>query len=173
MHRIAFLLILVCAAALCSVKTKLYNQPEHCFTTYRLAPGRVLTSRGLIEDPTVNGIMRNAVAAQMSHLHISEAGKIADVEIRFMGGASAGLQIDDLTAGNMAVWNTGGPPPMSARTYPKSNLLIAVVEPKANRTIWAARCTDKFGDPARLEERINKAVTEAFAKFPKKFACGG
>ena len=76
---------LVTTAAYGQVKTKLYVDPEGCIKSYSLAPGRVLTSRGLIEDPTVNAIMKDAVSAQMSGMKIAEADKDADVEIRFMG----------------------------------------------------------------------------------------
>src|SRR5438270_11977470 len=113
----------VCAAVACGqVKTKLYTDPQGCFKTYHLATGRVLTSAGLIEDPTVNAIMKEAVSAQMNRLNITEAGKAADVEVRFMGGNGAGLQIDDLTVGDVAMWNIGGPAAVSSRTYKKSDL---------------------------------------------------
>jgi Domain of unknown function (DUF4136) len=153
------------------VKAKLYLDPESCVRTYHLATGRVLTSRGLIEDPTVNAIMKNAVSAQMNALKIAEADKSAELEIRFMGGNGAGLQTDDLSVGDVAMWDIGGTPAVPGRTYKKSSLVIAAVDSKSNRTLWAARCSDKFGDPAHLEERIQKAVAKAFAKFPKKFAC--
>jgi len=163
---------LVATAAYGQVKTKLYVDPEGCIKSYRLARGRVLTSRGLIEDPTVNAIMKDAVSAQMSGMKIAEADKDADVEIRFMGGSGAGLQVDDLAVGDVAMWDIGGPQAVSGRTYKKSSLVIGAVDNRSKRTIWAARCSDKFGDPAHLQERIQKAVTKAFAKFPKKFACG-
>jgi hypothetical protein len=163
---------LLCAAGVYGqVKTKLYADPEGCVRTYHLDQGRVLTSRGLIEDPTVNAIMKDAVALQMNGLKIAEADKHADVEIRFMGGSGAGLQVDDLSAGDVAMWNIGGPQAVPGRTYKKSTLLIAVVDNRSNRTVWAARCSDKFGDPDRIRERIEKAVAKAFSKFPKKFAC--
>ncbi|HZS56363.1 MAG TPA: DUF4136 domain-containing protein [Bryobacteraceae bacterium] len=154
------------------VKTKTYSEPEQCAKTYRLAKGRVLTSAGLVEDPTVNAIMKDAVGDQMNQLKIADGGKDADLEVRFMGGNSAGLQVDDLTMGDVAMWNIGGPQPISGRAYKKSNLVIVVVDGKSNRTIWAAQCVDNFGDPNRLRERIQRAVSKAFTKFPKKLACG-
>jgi Domain of unknown function (DUF4136) len=169
--RAALVLPVLAATLSGQVKAKLYGEPETCVKTYRLAPGRVLTSRGLIEDPTVNTIMSGAVSAQMKQLKISEAGKAADVEIRFMGGNGAGLRVDDLSVGDVAMWNIGGPQSVSGGTYKKSNLLIAVVENSSNRTLWAVRCTDKFGDPNRLQQRIEKAVAKAFSKFPKKLTC--
>jgi Domain of unknown function (DUF4136) len=169
--RFTFALLFFVIAVRGEVKTKQYTDPEGCIRTYRLATGRVLTSRGLVEDPTVNAIMKEAVSAQMNPLKISEAGKGADLEIRFMGGNSAGLQVDDLAIGDVAMWDIGGPQPISGRTYKKSNLVIAAVDNRSNRTIWAARCTDKFGDPNHLQERVQKAVAKAFAKFPKKLAC--
>lgn len=163
--------VLVLGAASAQVKTKVYGEPQACIRTYRMAAGRILTSRGLVEDPTVNKMVNDAVSVQMNALKIGPAGKDADLEIRFMGGNSAGLQSDDLTAGDMAVWDIGGPLASPGRTYKKSDLVIAAVDSRSNRTIWAARCTDKFGDPAHLEERIQKALAKAFAKFPKKLAC--
>jgi hypothetical protein len=50
--------------------------------------------------------------------------------------------------------------------------VIAVVDNKSNQTVCAARCTDKFGDPNHIQERIQKAVAKAFAKFPRKLGCG-
>jgi hypothetical protein len=165
-------LLLCVVAAQAQVKTKLYMEPEGCFRTYRLATGRVLTSHGLIEDPTVNAIMKNAVSAQMNGLKIGEAGKDAQLEIRFMGGNSAGLQVDDISAGDVAMWDIGAPQAVSGRTYKKSTLVIAVVENKSNRTVWAAKCSDKFGDPNHVQERVEKAVAKAFAKFPRRLGCG-
>jgi hypothetical protein len=153
------------------VKTKSYARPLSCLSTYHLEPGRVLTSRGLIEDPTVNSIMQGAVASQMKELKISEVDKNAGLIVRFMGGTGAGLQVDDLTMGDVAMWNIGAPIGVSGRTYKKSTLVIVVVDGKSNSTLWAARCSDNFGDPNRLQERIQKAVSKAFAKFPKKIAC--
>jgi hypothetical protein len=166
------LIVFVCALWGAKVKTKSYAQPESCFRTYRLVTGRVLTSRGLVEDPTVNAIMKDAVSKQMQGLKISEAGKSADIEVRFIGGSSAGLQVDDLDVGAVAMWNIGGPVSVNGRTYTTSNLGIAIVENSSNHTIWAASCTDKFGDPAHLQERIQKAVAKAFSKLPKNLACG-
>jgi len=171
--RLVLITLAAISAAYAQVKTKLYSEPESCFKTYHLATGRVLTSKGLIEDPTVNAIMKDAVSAQMNELKIAEAGKSAEMEIRFMGGNSAGLQVDDLTVGDVAMWSIGAPQAVSARSYKKSNLVIVVVDSKSNRTVWAAQCIDKFGDPNHLQERIQKAVDKAFSKFPKKLACGG
>jgi len=162
-----------CAVVACGqVKTKLYLNPEGCVKTYHLAVGRVLTSSGLVEDPTVNAIMKKAVSVQMKELNIAEVDKGAEVEVRFMGGNGAGLQTDDPTVGDMAVWALTGSPTVSGKTYKKSTLVLGILDTKSNRTLWTARCTDNFGDPARLEERIQKAVAKAFAKFPKSFSCG-
>jgi hypothetical protein len=166
-----FTVLIFIIPACAQVKTKLYQEPESCFRTYRLATGRVLTSQGLIEDPTVNAIMKTAVSAQMNGLKIAEANQNAELEVRFMGGNSAGLQVDDPSLGDIAMWDIGGPQAIPGRTYKKSSLVIAAVEKKSNRTVWAARCTDKFGDPSHMQERIQKAVTKAFAKFPKRLAC--
>lgn len=116
--------------------------------------------------------MKLAVSEQMGGMKIAEADKGADVEIRFMGGNGAGLQVDDLMVGDVAMWDSSGPVAESGRTYKKSSLVIAAFDNRSKHTIWAARCSDKFGDPAHLQERIDKAVAKAFAKFPKKFACG-
>lgn len=169
------ILLLLCTAcgANGQVKTKVYTDPEGCIRSYHLATGRVLTSRGLIEDPTVNAIMKDAVSAQMNTMKVAEAAdKSADVEIRFMGGSGAGLQVDDITIGDVAMWNIGGPQAVSGKTYKKSSLVIGVVDNRSRQTIWAARYSDNFGDPARIKERVDKGVTKVFAKFPKKFVCG-
>jgi uncharacterized protein DUF4136 len=171
--RVIFGVVLCVAAACGEVKAKLYTNPPGCFKTYHLATGRVLTTRGLIEDPTVNTIMKDAVSMEMKGLKIAEAPKSsAELEVRFMGGNTAGLQADDLTTGDVAMWDVGGPQAIEGRTYKKSNLVIVVVDNKSNRTLWAARCTDKFGDPNHVRERIQKAISKAFAKFPKSLGCG-
>lgn len=164
--------VLLSTTAMQAQKAKLYVDPEGCIKSYRLAPGRVLTSRGLIEDPTVNAIMKSAVGSQMNGMKIAEADKDPDVEIRFMGGNGAGLQVDDLAVGDVAMWNIGGPQAISGKTYKKSSLVIGIFDNRSKRTIWAARYNDNFGDPARLKERIQKGVQKTFSKFPKKFACG-
>jgi hypothetical protein len=169
--RAAIILTALATVLSAQVKSKLYGEPETCIKTYRLAPGRVLTSRGLIEDPTVNSIMSSAVAAQMKQLKISEAGKAADIEVRFMGGNGAGLRVDDVSVGDVAMWNIGGPQAVDGGTYKKSDLVIGIVESSSNRTLWAVRYTGNFGDPNRLKERIEKGVSKAFSKFPKKLAC--
>src|SRR5438270_4547599 len=167
------LIVLLCVVPVCGeVKTKQYAEPEGCIKTYRLAAGRVLTASGLVEDPTVNAIMKEAVSAQLNRFKITEAGKSAHVEIRFMGGSSAGLQVDDLSVGDVAMWNIGGAQAVPGHTYKKSNLVIGAFDNRSNRTIWAARCIDKFGDPEHMQERIQKAVSKAFGKFPNKMACG-
>jgi hypothetical protein len=170
--RFIFGAFLCVVAAFGQVKTKLYLNPEGCIKTYHLAVGRVLTSKGLTEDPTVNKIMKNAVSVQMKGLNIAEADKGAEIEVRFMGGNGAGLQIDDPTYGDVAVWAVGGTPAVSGRTYKKSTLVLGVLDNKSNRTLWTAQYKDNFGDPAHLEERIQKAVAKAFGKFPKSFSCG-
>ncbi len=163
---------LACAAgAYGQVKTKVYADPASCIQTYRLETGRVLTSRGLVEDQTVNAIVKDAVSAQMKGLRIAEANSKPDLIVRFMGGSGAGLQVDDLAVGDVAIWDVGGPQAVSGKVYKKSTLVIAVVDNRSQRTLWAARCSDKFGDPQRIRERIEKAVAKAFAKFPRKFSC--
>src|SRR4051812_34986831 len=98
---------IICVGAVCGqkVKTKVYTDPKQCFKTYHLDTGSVLTSSGLVEDPTVNSIMQGAVGNEMNQLKIASAGKDADLEIHFMGGSSAGLQVDDLSVGDVAMWN--------------------------------------------------------------------
>jgi hypothetical protein len=171
-RRVTFLAISSALAVCTEVKTKQYTAPEGCIKTYRVATGRVLTSRGLVEDPTVNAIMKEAFSGQMNPLKIKQAGQDADIELRFMGGNGADVQTDDLALGDMAMWNIGGPQPISGRSYKKSNLLIGAFDNRSKQTLWAARCTDNFGDPNKLQERIQKAVAKAFAKFPKKMVCG-
>jgi uncharacterized protein DUF4136 len=153
------------------VKTKSYAKPSSCVNTYHLERGRVLTSRGLVEDPTVNSIMKDAIAGQMKQLKITEADKSAGLIVRFMGGVGAGLQMDDLMMGDVAMWSIGGPVAVPGRTYKTSTLVIGVVDGKSNQTLWAARCDENFGDPSQLQARIQKAVSKAFEKFPKKIAC--
>lgn len=163
--------VLGAVALSAETKTKMYAEPDTCLKTYHLAAGRVLTSRGLIEDPTVNAIMKDAVALQMRRLNINEASGNPDAEIRFVGGSGAGLQVDDMAVGDVAMWNVGGTYAINGRTYKKSSLIMVVVESRSNRTLWAARCTDNFGDPDRIQERIEQAVAKAFSKFPKKLTC--
>ncbi|MBV8551303.1 MAG: DUF4136 domain-containing protein [Acidobacteriaceae bacterium] len=167
-----FLLCCVPAGAQ-QVKTKLYmKEPPGCFKTFHMEKGRVLTPQGLIEDPQVNEIMKDAVSAQMAKLHITEASdKSAELAVRFMGGTSYGLQVDDPNVGDIAMWNIGGPQPVSGRTYKKSSLVFGIVDSRSQQTVWAAKCTDNFGDPAHMQERIQRAVSKAFTKFPKKLAC--
>ena len=154
------------------VKTVTYEkQHTPCLKTFQMTPGRILTSHGLVEDPHVNQIMKQAVSAQMSARNITEATANPDFEVRFLGGAGAGLQTDYGSLGDYAVWDIGGPSAVTGRTYKKSVLGIAVVDPKSNKTLWAAKCMDKFGDPNHLEERINGAVAKAFSKFPKSLLC--
>jgi hypothetical protein len=170
--RFLLLFALMSVPLIGQVKTKLYvKEPGPCAQTYRLDKGRVLTSKGLIEDPTVNEIMERAIAKEMNGRRIRESAGKPDLIFRFMGGTGAGLQIDDPTAGDMMVWNIGGTFPTSSKYYKKSALFIAAVDGHNQQTIWAAKCSDKFGDPARLEERINKAVTSAFKKLPAFLTC--
>ena len=172
--RLLFGSVLLASIASGQVKTKLYATPEGCFKTYNLATGRVLTPRGLIEDPTVNAIMKDAVSAQMNVLKITETDKSqAQIEVRFLGGAGADLQVESPTMGDYMTWDIGGPASVPGRTYKKSHLVIGVFDLKSNQTVWAAQCTDKFGDPNEIRERLQKAVAKAFAKFPKKLVCGG
>jgi Domain of unknown function (DUF4136) len=154
------------------VKTNTYEK-EHtpCIKTFHMATGRVLTSRGLIEDPQVNQIMHRAVSAQMSAQRVAETKSNPDIEIRFIGGASADIQTEYHPGNDYAVWNIGGYPYVAGRTYKKSVLGIAAVDAKSNKTIWSAQCVDNFGDPKRIEERINNAVAKAFSKFPKSLFC--
>jgi hypothetical protein len=171
--RLLFGSVLFAAIACGQVKTKQYTDPEGCFKSYTLATGRVLTPRGLVEDPTVNAIMKDAVSAQMNALKITEADKSqAQMEVRFLGGAGADLQVDSATMGDYITWNLGGPLSVPGRSYKKSHLVIGVFDLKSNQTIWSAQCTDKFGDPNEIRERLQKAVAKAFAKFPKKLVCG-
>jgi Domain of unknown function (DUF4136) len=156
---------------LAELKVKVYAQPSSCISTYHLEPGRVLTSDGLIEDPRVNSIVKQAVAAQMQQLKITEVEQHPGMIVRFMGGTGAGLQVDDLMVGNVAMWNLGGPVVTTSRSYKKSTLVIGVLDGKSNQTLWAARYSDNFGDPEKLQERIQKGVAKAFSKFPKKIAC--
>jgi hypothetical protein len=170
--RLVVIALLCVVATHGDVKTKVYTNPEGCFRTYYLATGRVLTSRGLVEDPTVNAIMKDAVSAQMNILKITPAENNADLEVRFMGGNSAGLQVDASTAvGDVAMWDIGGPQAVPGKTYKKSTLVIGVFDKRSNQTVWTATCSDKFGDPNKMRERIDKAVEKAFSKFPTKFAC--
>jgi hypothetical protein len=171
--RLLFGAFLLASIASGQVKTTLYTSPEGCFKTYILATGRVLTPRGLVEDPTVNAIMRDAVSAQMNALKITQAEKAeAQMEVRFLGGAGADLQVDSPTMGDYMTWDIGGPASVPGRAYKKSHLVIGVFDLKSNQTVWAAQCTDKFGDPNEIRERLQKAVAKAFAKFPKKLVCG-
>ena len=170
--RLVVIALLCVVATHGDVKTKTYTDPEGCFRTYHVATGRVLTSRGLVEDPTVNAIVKEAVAAQMNTLQITQAEKDPDLEVRFMGGNGAGLQTDASPAiGDVAMWDIGGPQAVGGKTYKKSTLVLGVFDKRSNQTVWTATCTDKFGDPSKMRERIDKAVENAFSKFPKKFAC--
>ena len=154
------------------VKTTLYEKKNSpCLRTYRIGVGRVLTPRGLIEDPTINGIVDRAVGAQMTDRHITQTAANPDMVIRFMGGISMGLTSGDNLTGMYAAWDIYGSPANTGRVYQKNYLGIAVVNAKTNEPIWSAECVDNFADPQHMEERINGAITKAFAKFPKFLVC--
>ena len=170
--RFSLVLFLAGATVCGDVKTKVYETPSACVKTYHVATGKVLTRSGVVEDPTVNSLIKSAVSAQMQRLNIAEADKNPDIEVRFIGGNSAGLQVYDPRVGDIAMWDIGAPVAVQGHTYKKTTLVMAVVETHTNRTLWAAQCSDRFGDPARMQERIDKAVQKAFAKFPEKVACG-
>src|SRR3954470_3497415 len=145
----------ICVAAVCGqqVKTRLYSDSKECFNTYHVETGRILTSHGVVEDPTINAMVKEAVGTQMSALKIGGADdKSADLVVRFTGGNGAGVQIDDFAMGTYAVWDLGGSVAVSSRTYKKTALVIVLVERKSNRAVWAALCVDKFGDPGRAKE---------------------
>ena len=97
--RLLFGSVLLACIASGQVKTKLYTSPENCFKTYTLATGRVLTPRGLVEDPTVNAIMKDAVSAQMNTLKITATDKSqAQMEVPERGGGHPELGVIEALA---------------------------------------------------------------------------
>jgi hypothetical protein len=166
------LVVLLCAQASAGVKTKVYvKTPGACAHTYLMERGRVLTRSGLVEDDKTNQYVGEALDRQLSQRGISKVGAKPDLVFRFMGGNSAGLQIDDPTAGDFMMWDIGGTFPESSRTYKKSTLYLAAIDGEKKTTIWSSVATDKFGDPKHVEERINKAIADSFKKFPSFLIC--
>ena len=154
------------------VKTTLYEKKSSpCLKTYSIAVGRVLTPRGIVEDPKFNDIVDRAVGAQMADRHITQTAVNPDTVIRFMGGISMGLTYNDDSMGMYAVWDIYGSPSNTGRAYQKNYLGLVVVDAKTNKPIWSAECTNNFADPKHMEERINGAMAKAFSKFPKFLVC--
>ena len=93
----------ICVAAIYGqqVKTRLYSDSKECFNTYHLETGRILTSHGVVEDPTINAMMKDAVATQMSALKIGGADNNADLVVRFTGGNGAGCANRRFCAGHL------------------------------------------------------------------------
>ena len=155
-----------------SVKTKWYTKGNPtCYKTFHLSKGRVLTSQGLTEDPHVNEVMNQALTTALTSRNMEFGGDKAQLDVRFMGGTGADVQVEDVTVGDYAVWAINGPLATTGRAYKKSVLGIAVVDSTAKQTVWAAKVTDNFGDPNKLDERIKNAVAKAFDKFPAELSC--
>jgi hypothetical protein len=168
----AALMFIFAVCMFAGVKTKLYVKDSgRCAHTYYVERGRILTRKGLVEDPHVTDLVRHAIGNQMNARDIRESAATPDLIFRFMGGNSTGLQIDDPTVGNVMVWDLGGNFSSSSHTYKKTTLFVVAVDGRTQQTIWSASCSDKFGDPKRVEERIKKAVEGAFKKFPKFISC--
>ncbi len=165
------LLLAAISASAQKVKTTVYAKNSTCLKTYRIGVGRVLTPRGIVEDPKINGIVDRAVAAQMADRHITQTSDNPDVVIRFMGGISMGLTAGDAPLGTYAIWDIYGSSGYTGRAYQKNYLGLAVVNAKTNEPIWSAECTDNFADPKHMEERIDSALAKAFSKFPKSLVC--
>ncbi len=169
---IAGFLLAAASANAQKVKTTVYEKKSSpCVKTYRIGVGRVLTTRGLVEDPKINEIVDGAVSAQMADRHITQTATNPDIVIRFMGGTGMGLTYNDASVGMYAVWDIYGSPSNTGRAYQKNYLGLAVVNAKTNEPIWSAECTDNFADPKHMEERINGAIAKAFSKFPKFLVC--
>ncbi len=151
-----------------TVKAKTYESIPAGTTTYHWRPGRVLTDKGLNDNPMVDAIVRKAVEQQMNSRGFTEVTGTGGLEVSYMGGVSTALQIDDPTLGDYMTLNIGGSFGVQGYTYKKSGLVITVVDRVTGKAAWAALATDNFGQVSQLEQRIDKAVTKSFDKFPVK-----
>jgi Domain of unknown function (DUF4136) len=151
------------------VEAKQFQAIPAGLSTYHWHKGWVLTSKGQVEDQSLDAMVHKAVAQEMSLRGFTESTGKDGLELSYMGGISAGIRTDSIWVGDYMTWATGDVSiHVDGRTYKKSSLIITVVDPVPNKAVWAARATDNFGQPSDLEQRVDRAVAKSFDKFPVK-----
>jgi hypothetical protein len=146
------------------------------YHTFQLVGGHLL-NEGVPDDS--NTLVKDRIAAALrvtlQGKGLQEGGKEAggaDLDVGYFGGARTRTEIETMPTygpGFGPFWYGGWWDPAFntwwATTYNEGTLVIDLVDAHTNRLVWRAYARTEIHVPVS-QEKIQKAVTEAFRSFP-------
>ncbi len=133
------------------------------YKTYAIRNGRIRSKDPALDNSLVQKKIENALKAQLAAKGLQEAAERPDVVATYVLGAANTREVDVVPAG----WY-GRRRRRVVTKHTQGTLVIDLRDARRRELVWRATCTDTAGNPAKIEERIEKDVKKAFENYPPK-----
>lgn len=137
--------------------------------TYQWLPVKILTNKGVVEnEPTISPLVQKAVNEQLVKKGLAEAPHGADIEVVTWITTASIPQLEALifSPADGTTWGTS-PIATVGRYNREGTLVINLVDPRVNKSVWLGMATKALGKSSQNERAINKAAQELFKRYPK------
>src|SRR5215469_9869379 len=165
-------------AALCVGKVKFdYDRQANfsSYKTYKWLPPRVLKKSGIDEgDDVVAPFIKKAVNREMTRRAFTEA---SDGQVQISAGAFADAvpQVDALIypgygvgPGGVPAINIGAPPTTLGRYNKSGTVFVNLIDASTKKSIWWAIGSGDLPKKSQIQDKVDKAVSEMFERYPVK-----
>ncbi len=175
----AAFLIAACFAALCFAGKVKFDYDRNAnfasYKTYQWLPPRILKKTGIDEgDDVVAPFIKRAVNRELNRRGLTEAPD-GQIQISAWAFADAVPSVDALIypgyglgPGGVPAINIGAPPTTLGRYNKSGTVLVNLIDASTKKSIWGAIASGDLPKKSKLDDKVDKAVSEMFEKYPVK-----
>jgi hypothetical protein len=141
------------------------------YRTFQVAPGQVLNDGKADQgDTLVQDRVRNAIVSQLAAkgLRPLQGNEVnPDLVVTFVAGARTRQEVETVSYPWGPYWGPSYAPDAWVRLYRQGTLIIDLVDPDTERTVYRAR-VESDNKPFTDPKIVQKAVAKALQKFPSQ-----
>ena len=141
------------------------------YKTYEWLPPRMLAKSGVVEDhPEFGPLVKAAVNKQLQARGLQEVPSGGDLQVATMGLSESVPQLEAMIFPGyyaQSDWGTGYTG--IGRYNKEGTLVINLIDAKTKKSAWAGLARETLkNEPGSGREKIDKATTRIFEKYPIK-----
>ena len=165
MKKLPLLLAFAAGAALAQKVHTEFDEAVNfaAYKTYAIRNGRIRAKDPSLNNSLVQKKIENALKTQLAARGLQEAAERPDVVVTYVLGAANTREVDVVPAG----WYGRGRRRVVTK-HTQGTLVLDLRDAQKRELVWRATCSDTAGNPAKIEERIDKDVKKAFEHYPPK-----
>jgi hypothetical protein len=177
--KLLIFLLSACLTPLFADKVTVYPNPKADFArykTYQWFPPRVMTRTGIDENNPANPLLKQILGQQLSQKGLNEVSEGADLQIQVWVLTDTVPQLEAIIFSELSIEVTNSDMSVSdsvagiIQYNRKGTLYFNLIDTQTKKSAWFGMVSDSLPNgtlkPEEIREKLNKAATQLFKKYP-------